>query len=183
MQPCGLAGPEPERPAGNLAPPEVQAPGLCGEVGLVVTAASLKASPREKRTGDERRPAQARAPRSTQGQCSVCCHLPADRTPTLGSSSVPPAGRELFLLGASLLPRQTPGFLLSTNANSPSSSCLPERLKGSDSFRPFSPQCDISDFSLLSVPGKVGLPYPQSPGAGVVFTQLNSSLHRFRRLE
>ncbi|KAJ8794466.1 hypothetical protein J1605_018919 [Eschrichtius robustus] len=87
-QPCGLAGPEPERPAGNLAPPEVQAPGLCGEV----TAASLKASPREKRTGDERRPAQARAPRWTQGQCSVCCHLPADRTPTLGSSSVPPAG-------------------------------------------------------------------------------------------
>lgn len=114
---------------------------------------------------------------------SAAISQPTVRTPTLGSSSVPPAGRELFLLGASLLPRQTPGFLLSTNANFPSSSCVPKRLKGSDSFRPFSPQCDISDFSLLSVPGKRGLPYPQSPGAGVVFTQLNSSLHRFRGLE
>lgn len=60
-------------PAGNVAPPEAQAPGLCGEVRLVVAATSLKASPQEKRISDGRRPAQAQAPRSTQGPRSCRC--------------------------------------------------------------------------------------------------------------
>lgn len=74
------------------------------------------------------------------------------------SSSVRPAELE----GAIFYPR--PG------SHSPR---LLERFKESDAPRPFLQQCDTSDFSLLSAPGKLGLTL-SSLGLGLC--GLNSSL-------
>lgn len=104
----------------------------------------------------------ALTPRSTQGHCTLCCPLPANRRPTPRSSSARPAELE----GAIFFP---PG--------SHSSPHLLERFKESDARCPFLPQCDTADFSLLSAPGNLGLTL-SSLGLGLC--ALNSSLHSLR---